>query len=325
MNQDHRQLLENLLNRLLDDSRTSFSVGCLGAIAEYHWEADEPSRRVEPLGRANAHGHVLVDGLERFADHVRGVAWLDGAGHDLPWRQSFELVLPEELARGSGRDRITRVREDGEGVWFDMGIGASNVEAYVVAQGDELIDTLDRAAGTRFVEDGNPGYAAVKRFSPPRVFKSCLAEVRVDQRIPSRERAETAPHGPHTHVLRGLLAGGARAAASAPARPAGTVPVLAVHVPHPMADEMGRLHDFDADDHAAFDKLLDAFAPRAWLAERDALFARAEGGPRPASVDRRVARPVLAILRARGCAEERVTELAAEWGVHSFATSDAEA
>jgi hypothetical protein len=321
MKQDLRQLLD----RLLDDPRTSFSVGCLGAIAEYHWEADEPSQRIAPLGRANAHGHVLVDGLERFAQHVRGAAWLDGAGHDLPWRQSFELVVPEDVARGKARDRITRVREDDEGVWFDMGIGASNLDAYVVASNGELVDELDRAAGTRFVADGNTGYAAVKRFSPPRVFRTCVAEVRVDQRIPSRERAETAPHGPHTHVLRGLLAGGARAAASAPARPAGTVPVLGVHTPHPMADEMGRLHDYDANDFAAFDALLDAFAPRDWLAERDALFARADGGPRLATVDRRVARPVLAILRARGWREERVAELAAEWGVHSFATSDAEA
>lgn len=311
--------LHALLDRLLDDPRTSFSVGCLGAIAEYHWEPDEPSQRIAPLGRSSAHGHVSIDGLERFAEHVGAAAWLDGAGHDLPWRQSFELVLPQWRASGPARDRITRLHEDDEGVWFDMGLGAVNVDACVVAREGELVDALDRSVGTRFVDDGNPGYAAVKRFSPPRVFRSALAEIRVDQRIPSRERNETAPHGPHTHVLRGLLASGARPATVAPARPEGSVPVLGIHVPHPVADEMGQPRAFDASDYAAFEALLEAFAPRAWLAERAALFARAAGGPAPRAVDRRIARPVLAILRARGADPEHVANLASEWGVHSYA------
>ena len=96
---------------------------------------------------------------------------------------------------------------------------------------------------------------------------SRMGRVEVYQRIGSSARNIPTPEGPHTHVLPGLLKTGRTHSANIPI-PAGHRPVLLLYPPSPVSDAMGEAKPFDRGDFDAFQRLLDGFGRRGYVAEK---------------------------------------------------------
>lgn len=301
--------LRDLLERLIEDPAASWAVGSYGAIAEFHWDAGEARRPLSPLGVATARGALRI----APEGPVAPLAWEAPAAHGAPWVQGLAFCLPAQEARMGGRRTLTRLEDREEGALFDIGVGAPHVDACVLAP-PELARALSEACGRSIWDADSPALALLKEAAPPRLFRSRIAEVRVDQRIGSRARKEPNPEGPHTHVLRDLVARGLAFDEAIPVPP-GSVPALYCYPAHAARDGLGRPRLFDAAAYDAFQGLLERYGPAGFLARKRAYFAHAEGrGPLPEPSDRAVARVALAQLEARGLAAGRASELASAWG-----------
>lgn len=299
-----------LLEQLLDDPATGFSVGCFGAIAEFSRAPGEPSAALAPLGRATERGSVRVE----LSEDATLFAWEAPRGHGAPWMQGLELLLDEASARMGGRTELTRVEDTADGALFDLGLGAPNVDACVLAD-EALARELDPCCGRSVLDPDNPAMEAIKHASPSRVFRSAVAEVRVHQRIGSTRRGIPTPHGPHTHVLPALLAKGLAGPENV-RLPEGRLPVLGIHPPHPLRDALGDAKAFDRAEHESFQERLAELGDPTYVAAKRALLAWVLGeGPEPTELDKRVPRVLLHQLPHQGVAPERVREVAEHWGL----------
>lgn len=306
--------LRTLFERRLRDPRTSWNVGCFGAIAEFHWDADEDAWPVEPLGRATARGSIRIEDPDTLAD-VGGLAWEGAGGHGTSWTQGFVAHMPAADARMSFRTELTRLPDEegaAGGALFDIGLGAPNVDACVLVDDPELVAVLEAGVGRSIWDDENPAMPAIKEASPTRVFRSRLAEVRVHQHI-GRHAGRPTPTGPHTHVIRGLLKSVLPQAANIPV-PDGRVAVLGMFPPHPLRDELGEPKAFARAEWDAFQELLSAWGPPGHVARKAELLEVARGSTLPSGrSDRQVERIVLPQLVHLGVSSERLDELAAAW------------
>jgi uncharacterized protein DUF6925 len=211
--------LRELAGSHLRSAASSWSIGALGAIAEFHRDASEPVELGE-LRAVTARGAigVLVPA---------GARTFDGGRHGIA------LCLPESEARMAARTRVTALGRDvdalrareREALLFDLGLGLANCDFCVRTADAALIDALCRAEGTALLENA-PLVEALKRASPQRVVRSRAGRIEVFQDIaPDGGRS---PEGPHTHLLPGLLREGRTHAAGAGV-PDGWMPCVTVY------------------------------------------------------------------------------------------------
>lgn len=295
--------LDTLIDRYLDDPTASWAVGTYGAVAEFHRDADESAHPLKPKGRATARGAVRIEALAG----ARGLAWEAGPGGGAPWTQGFAFCLPEADARLHARTALARDEETDEGTLFDLGLGVAHLDACVLAD-DALARSLAPHAGRSVWDEASRAFALIKEASPPRVFRTRLAEVRVNQRIGSASRGIPTPEGPHTHILPPLLHKGRAWSPEIPV-PAGAVPILYLYPAHPVQDDLGRARPFDSVAFEAFQRLLADYGPAGYWERKRALDGAAGGA------DPRTARIALAQRRAQGRPAEELDRLARAWGI----------
>ncbi len=266
--------VEQVLARHLGDPASSFSVGSLGAIAEFHRDPDEALTLDDRAHLRIATGRGALS-IGRGAEPVP-LAYETPSRNRRGWQHGVVFCLPAERGCGAGRRVLTEigpdagaVREADRGaILFDMGLGAANVDFCIRTGDPPLIRTLRAGLGRSVLDPGNPAMGVILEANPHRIAVSAIARLEVFQPI---GRTVT-PEGPHTHVLPDLLKTGRTHEAGIPV-PAGLLPCLSLYPANPLVDGMGRARPFDR-------KSLDAFLP----------YIEAWGAPEHAGEKRRAAK-----------------------------------
>jgi hypothetical protein len=262
--------LDELVTRELRASATSWSIGVLGALAEFHRDEDEPcthgSMRV--LTRRGALRLALTPG-------TRAVAYEIVTQNVETWNHGVTLCLPDVAARMSIRHVITELGRDDEAirpddrnaVLFDLGLGSPYCDFAVRTADPERIAQLRAAVGTSLFDPAHDLINDIPRWSPHRVFMSRLGRIEVFQPIGAPNGVT--PDGPHTHLLEKLLRTNRTHSANL-ALPEGLVPCVTFYPPNPVRDDDGRSRPFDAAAHEAFQAILRAYG------EADVLHVKAD-------------------------------------------------
>ena len=269
---------EQLIADHLADPGAGWSVGTLGAIAEFVRDPDEECSGTGGT-RVTARAAIAL----AAPPGVTALAYRTPAGPDLAWNHAVALCVPRERA-GPARAVVTELGPDLDaprpgdraGVLFDLGLGTPAVEACVRTTDPDLLRVLRAAAGQGLFDAG--AAPAVVAASPHRVFRGPAGRVEVYAAIPPPDGHS--PDGPHTHLQPHLLARGRTHASTVPV-PDGLLPVAHLYPAHPLFGPLGRPHPFDAGADAAFAALLEEFgAPELLALERDVAAAvRAGDGP----------------------------------------------
>jgi hypothetical protein len=248
-----------LVSQHLEDPHTGWSMGTIGAIAEFVRAPDEPVDRT-PDTVVTARGGIRLT-LPR---DVRAVAYETPAGPNDHWNHAVALCLPAARARRSVRTVVTELgpdahslrSEDRDGVLFDLGLGAPTVDVCVRTADPGLLAELRAAQGSSLSAPGSTLAATVVAAGPHRVFRTAFGRVEVYAAIPPPDGRS--PDSPHTHLLPHLLRTGRTHAPTVPI-PDGYVPSAHCYPPHPTTDRTGRPIPFDQARHQAFQHLLQRF------------------------------------------------------------------
>jgi len=291
--------IRRVLCRHLHDPASSFSIGSLGAIAEFHRDAAEPLVLDDPaqMAIATVRGALRID----LADGVTPLAYETLSRRPERWQHGVLLCLPRGRAASGLRSRLTELgpdpgavrAEDRAAVLFDLGLAARNVDFCVRTEAPALLAILRRSAGRSLFEPGNPALAALREASPHRIVLSRLGRVEVFQPI----GRDSTPEGPHTHLLPKLLASGRTHAAGIPV-PRDQLPCLSLYPANPLFDGLGRTTAFDRERLAAFQGLLERWGLSAYRAEKARLAAALAVGLEPgdyAPPDTRLGRTALRV------------------------------
>lgn len=201
---------------------TSFAVGATGALAEFHAMPGEATRWTRGAQRVAAR---CSGGSFRLLARNGALALaFDLPGHHARQRGALFCLPAAAAAALAGGGVLRRAGRRGGAALFDLGLGQPAVEALVAVADDALAARLRAAEGERLLGGGHPLLAVLAAASPPRVFRSALAEIVVTQAIPR----DATPAGPHTHLLPAAMDGSSHDPRIA--LPAGWLPCLAMHV-----------------------------------------------------------------------------------------------
>ncbi len=288
--------LRSWLAACLWERRISWSIGALGAIAEFHWvdgdtaEGESPGTE-GPLFVVTGRGGIAL----RPEPDLQPIPWESLSSTPGRWRQEVLLCLPRARARMEGPRVLTELGPDlgpqrgtvgippagspcgigalrppdREGILFDLGLPLPFVRALVRTADPALLAVLRAGAGRPLLEPGNPALGAIKEASPTRIFCSRAGRIEVYQRIGSSRRGIPTPEGPHTHLLPALLARTRTHEAGAPV-PRALAPAATLHPPHPPGAPLTARGEespnpCDPELQARFDRWLERWGDReAW-------------------------------------------------------------
>ena len=281
---EHASDLTQVLSRYLDDPACGWSIGAVGAIAEFHWQAGEGPP--DGLTLASGRGAIRVV----LPKGARPIAYERLSKHPGRWIQGAAICLPAAAAAMNGRNSLSEIgpdedaiREgDRDAVLFDLGLDISHVDACVRTDDGELAAFLRANLGRPILEPGSPAMAAILSHGAHRVFRSRLGRVEVYGPIPPPDGVTE--EGPHTHLLPKLLASGRSHAAGTPV-PEGHLPCLELYLPNPLVDKLGRPQAFEEASFAAFEALLGAWGDEGYVAEKGRVRAAVRGGEEPGEYD----------------------------------------
>ena len=282
-----------LLVRHLADPTSSWSLGELGVLAEFHHHGStwQPDATTVITG-----GGAIRIG-ER--DGVVPLAYETPSANPRLWNHGVVFCLPADKAGMSRRTCVTELEPDNESilpgargdVLFDLGLGLRTAD-FMVRTGDvALLSTLRAACGRRWIDDPDLNNAIVTA-SPHRVIVSRLARLEITNPIPAP--GGVSPDGPHTHLLPAIMRRARVHDANIPV-PAGMLPCLTLYPAHPARDAEGRERAFDAGLHLAYQDLLKGFGHPDYLAAKA---GDVQADSRYAHLGRLIAKRQRAFLRA---------------------------
>ena len=185
-----------------DRPGVSWSVGVPGVVAEFHAPAGQALSWEDHDGEMSAlcTGGAISIGLRGGV--LPCVFDLDSARHGHRLR-GILFCLPRDEADVAPTHVLAEVGTRADAALFNVGAGVSTLEPLVLVTDPSLAGILRDALGERLVGTHHPALMALMAASPPRLFRSALAEITVTQPIAV---AET-PVGPHTHLLPELIDG----------------------------------------------------------------------------------------------------------------------
>jgi hypothetical protein len=202
--------------------------------------------------------------------------------------------------------------DDRDGILFDIGVGALQVDACVRVSDPAVAAQLRAHCGQPTFAPGNPAGGLILAHSPHRVFVSRIGRIEVYQPIPPADGKS--PEGPHTHVLLDLLRHHRTHAA--------TEPCAHLYPAHPAKDAQGRNRTFDPRRHALFEDMLRQFGDPQLVALKERVRTAVAAGEDPSviPVTGRYARTnVRVALRQLRAADEDFPSLAAWMAAHERA------
>lgn len=213
------ETLWNDLRALAQDNATSWSCGSFGAIAEFSRDPDETWSSAED-------GIALV--TDRGALRMNPIPQMRAVAYELPirsaesWQQAIALCLSEGDCRMGQRSVLTELgpdrgalrATDRDTVLFDPEFGVRQADICIRTADPALLARLRAEAGVRMFDHGNLLLDEIAASSPHRVMRCRFGRIEVYQPIPPP--GGKTPAGPHTHVLRRLLALGRTHAATTP-------------------------------------------------------------------------------------------------------------
>ena len=245
----------------LADADTSWSIGTLGAIAEFSRDASEAA---ELQKSSDAISVVTNKGGLCIAPHPNLRLIASESPTTESWSHRMALCLPHGSCSMSGREVFTEIGADGgalrpqdrDGVLFDLGLGILQIDACIRVTDSVVIAALRGCTGKSVFAPGNDAMRIVLATNPHRVFVSRIGRAEVFQPIPPPDGKS--PDGPHTHVLPKLLSHRRTHAATEPL-PEGWAPCAHLYPPHPLRDQLGQRRPFRHDCHTAFQALLERY------------------------------------------------------------------
>lgn len=247
----------DLVARQLSLASTSWSIGVLGALAEFHRDD------VETWASGGVHSIVTARGALRLqlTAATRAVAYETLAAHPESWHHGVALCLPGDACTMHRRRAITELGPDRDAIrpddradlLFDLGLDTPYCDFYVRTRDPGQIARLRAAVGRSLFDTRHELLHEIPLLSPHRVFVSRLGRIEVYQRIGAPGGAT--PDGPHTHVLPKLLRCNRTHSANI-ALPAGWIPCVTLYPANPVRDDRGLPKPFDAAQYHAFQALL---------------------------------------------------------------------
>ena len=279
-----------LAQSMLGEPDAGWHAGTFGALAEFHHVDGDP----DPEITLNDRGGTVVTARGAMCialpDDARPIAYEGLSKRPDAWTHGIVFCLPVAGAEMGQRVRLTELgpdidalrENDRKAVLFDMGLGARHADFCVRTADPSLMDVLRRHEGKSLLEPDNEAMAAIVAVSPHRVCVSRLGRVEVFQLIPSAAKGMKSPIGPHTHVLPDLLRLNRTHSANTPI-PDGWLPGMYLHPPHPVTDRIGDAKAFNLAHHACFQRLLEEYAPPAYVAEKQRIGDAVLQGEDPAA------------------------------------------
>lgn len=256
-----------LLMRHLAEPTSSWSVGELGVLAEFHHHGPpvQPDASTAVTGGGAIRIHARTD--------IVPLAYETPSANPRLWNHGVVFCLPAEAAGMARRTCVTEIGPDTESILqgargemlFDLGLGMRTAEFMVRTSDAALMRILRAACGRRWSDDAALNGAIVAA-SPHRVIVSRLARVEISNPIPAP--GGVSPDGPHTHLLPDIMRRARVHDANIPV-PAGMLPCLTLYPAHPARDAEGRERAFDAGLHQAYQHLLRRFGHPEYLAGKD--------------------------------------------------------
>lgn len=282
--------MHSLVAEYLSDPSSSWSVGEFGILAEFH-HTQPAAHGVERFTAVAAGGALRVRPLST----ARILAYETPSPNRRLWNHGVAFCLPEGEARMSMHTGITELGPDRESIFqesrgkllFDLGLGRRSVNFCVRTADQALIDLLRNARGSSLLDQPGLG-SAIAAAGPTRVVVSRLARIEITNPIPPP--GGVSPDGPHTHLMPELIRRGRTHDANIPV-PVGFLPCLTLYPAHPARDAEGRERRFDADQHAAYQRLLKRYG------DPDFVAAKRDPGP-PRSRIRNLGKLIAARQRA---------------------------
>lgn len=324
--------LKETLMAHLRDAGSGWNIGSFGAIAEFHQDPGETATVEGPLERATDRGAIRIERTEG----VTPIAWEALSKNPERWQQGIALCLPEAEAMRSARTVLTELGpddqavrpQDRDAILFDMGLGQRNLDFCIRTSDPDLLKVLRAHTGRALTEQDNPAMGAILTAHPHRVALSAIGRCEVFQKIGGPATGGVSPAGPHTHVLPDLMKAGRTHSANTPI-PQGLMPALSLHPGSPVMGPLGEDRDFDPGLFTAFQGLLDAWGPEAYLATKRRVWKALDLGSAPEPDDRATSR--LERTARRNALRQRVrlqgrSDLLLDWSkVHDQGAFDADA
>ncbi len=228
------------LNGLVADhlklASTSWSIGVLGAVAEFFRAQDEAHTTDNATWVTTARGAIRISAT----GSMRAVA-CTAAGTE---PSSIALCLPaadcsmhrRRVITETGPDRRAVRDCDRQAILFDLGLGSPYFDFYIRTADPAAIKCLRDGIGFSLFDAHHGLPRAIVAMHPHRVFVSKIGRIEVYQRIAGA--GETTPDGPHTHLLPELIKTGRVHAPETPI-PSGWIPCVNLYVGHPPQHQSG--------------------------------------------------------------------------------------
>jgi len=249
--------IKAVLEQHLNLASSGFSIGSLGAIAEFHRSSEEAiiTDNTEQLTLITEQGAIQL----KIPDNTYPIAYEAISKNKQHWQQGLAFCLPKAEAGMSRRKGLTELSADKEAIdstqtesiLFDMGIDAYNIDFCIRVQDQELINLLRQFEGVPYEKLSDKLKTEIIKVSPCRVVMSKLGRIEIYQLIGQ----EKTPQGPHTHLLPKLFSKKMTHSANTPI-PENFVPCLTLHPGNPLVDHFGQSIPFNLSLYNQFEELL---------------------------------------------------------------------
>jgi len=249
--------IKALLEQHLNQVSSGFSIGSLGAIAEFHRSIEEPiiMDNTEQLTLITELGAIQL----KIPDNTYPIAYEAISKNKQRWQQGLAFCLPKAEAGMSRRKGLTELGADKEAIdniqsetiLFDMGIDAYNIDFCIRTKEKALIKLLRQFEGVPYEKLSDELKTKIIKASPCRVVMSKLGRIEIYQAIGQ----EKTPQGPHTHLLPKLFSKKMTHSANTPI-PESFIPCLTLHPGNPLVDHFGQSIPFNIPLYNQFEELL---------------------------------------------------------------------